>query len=160
MSKIQTATYETFACSPYAGCWLSWCLHSPIDFGWDLLQPATAAAEFMAGTYHGSEDRTKLLNQAAYLGAFFQIVANNSYAELSDMCEWRVIALPIGDNTVEIRGFTWKVSNNGSTFITLRQKHAADIDTMCSADERTDMGLFTVYAQNQKSRAREASSCR
>ena len=69
--------------------------------------------------------------------------------------EWKVIAVPTGDNTVEIQGFVWKVSNNGSTFVTLKQKYAQAIEMMCPASDRTDLGLCVIHAQDPKSRTHD-----
>ena len=157
MTSTETTTHETFSGSPYAGCWLTWHLDCPIDFGWELLQSATYAAEHTSPQwcYSSPAARSDLLLHAAYLGSFFQIIANNSWATLSDMHTWKVIAVPTGDNTVEIQGFAWKVSNSGSTFVTLKQKYAQAIEMMCPASDRTDLGLCVIHAQDPKSRIDE-----
>jgi len=157
MTNIETITHETFSGSPYAGCWLVWRLYSPIDFGWELLQSATYAAESTSPDwdYSTPEARSGLLQHAAYLGSFFQIIANNSWATLSDMHTWKVIAVPTGDNSVEIQGFVWKVGNNGDTFVALKQKYAKAIEMMCPASDRDDMGLFIIHAQDPKSRTHD-----
>ena len=156
MTSIETITYETFEGSPYAGCWLTWHLDCPIDFGWELLQSAVYAAEYTAPQwcYSSAETRSGLLLHAAYLGSFFQIIANNSYAELSDLNlnEWKVLALP-GENTVEVVGFVWKVGNNGSTFVALKQQYSQVIEIVTPHHKQINSHL--IYALDIKSRHRE-----
>ena len=156
MTSIETTTYETFEGSPYAGCWLTWHLDCPIDFGWELLQSAVYAAEYTAPQwcYSSAESRSGLLLHAAYLGSFFQIIANNSYAELSDLNlnEWKVLALP-GENTIEVVGFVWKVGNNGSTFVALKQQYSQVIEIVTPHHKQIDSHL--IHALDIKSRHRE-----
>ena len=125
--------------SPFLGDWILYCM-SPMDFGWNFFP--TVDQMWKEGS-SGSGSST-----AFHLGAFLQIVMNAGYSVADDLRESpRVIALP-GDCDAIVHGFIWKIDNNGTTFVALRQPSAKHLAPLIGLDQFSDPVLINIKSDD------------